>query len=224
MVRSRFLSRIKDFSALLRFNRKKSVVGVSPNFMTFFNSNKNSFDFIIKNTLFQKKVKFPIIDKKRKIVISEKSTGKYKGVSGGKRFRIRINGKLLFLRIKYQKRFDISTKDLIDVHEKAANYLKSIGNKIDGFNIFVLQPHVIYQMKGKTIIATDYLKENEVVLVEDIYNLPSSSKYINSISKIKKELYRRGVCEVLPANTFYNEKSNSLILFDLEPTPAGEDL
>jgi hypothetical protein len=96
------------------------------------------------------------------------------------------------------------------VWENAHHWLKKQGSEINGLKIRLLTPHVVYN----SFLVSNFYEGSHVIDVADMRG-QKRELLDSTISQINDGLEKEGAHDCKPRNVFYDQKHNTLILFDL---------
>ncbi len=149
----------------------------------------------------------PIIDKKRGIDIRRAATGGYKG----RCLTLKVNvGEIDF----FVKESSFSLVDYARIMAIVDNCLKIKNYKIGRFNIHIIKPHLLYERRAHSYLVTDFYNKNEVKQVSDMRE-KDRCEILAAIDVPNRELWKYGVEGVIDFNAFYQQKTNTILLFDI---------
>jgi hypothetical protein len=221
LVTGRMAREPRPESIVLRQKRGKGLSGkpggkrflaYSPEFKEFVREHKGILvptkNFFLKN--FSMLEALPegqeVVDEKTGIKVRKELTGSYKGLRKDSTFKVVAGGKEFFLKI----RFWLTSFSMAGRIQKLDSFLRKRNYKINGFNVRIIKPHLMYEgPDGTSWLVTDFYNEGKVKMVED-FNLRTLRP------KIDKVLGDIPIgSDINPGNSFYEIKTNTIWLFDI---------
>lgn len=194
---------------------KERKLAYSPEFKRF--SRKQKFVFEAKKLIEQN---FVNLGKGRKInagnmEIRKAHTGKYGGNVNKITLKVSVAGKEFFVKVTKKGKFNPTVKgnSLVD------KYLKTQGGRINGFNVKVIKPHLVYENVEKDLcfFVTEFFNKDEVALVSEMFE--NTQKMKDALEKIERGVRKMprvsDISEFALYNTFFMPKTNTLLLFDI---------
>jgi len=168
--------------------------------------------------------------------IAKEWVGNYSGRNNKALFRVSSERGQFFVKFGVGGH---SARKYFQGYSIAKRYLESIGNKVCGFNVGVIEPHVVYEphksklwdhstRKGTgvksvsresfDILVTDFVPPDCVLLCDLEQQMPepiwNESPQNRAVVGLNNELTKRGLTDIDTHNIFFNQKTNSLLLFD----------
>jgi hypothetical protein len=144
------------------------------------------------------------------MIIEPKFTGSFSGGRNGSLFRCSYNRKSFFIKI-WREHND--AKNIFN----AVKYLQKIENKkINGFKIAIIRPHIVYgpqdyKLADFKIIVSDFMDKLTNIQIDDI----PKGELRSSLDKTLKTINQNPkIMEILPVNSFYDKRKNTIKLFD----------
>ncbi len=201
----------KPAKELIITGKKGSLFASSPIFKRFKNQEKlvesKTRKLIMENFKRLEKGK-EISDKKGKIKIKKAFTGTFGGKHKFLTLRVSASGKEFFVKISSPRKI----KENVNALELADRHLSKKGYRVDGFKVKVILPYKAVAYKKIGYLVTDFFKQGEV---QQISEMRDAEKIIKCMGKVATELNKFDVFDVLTVNSFYNSKTNTILLFDL---------
>ncbi len=161
-------------------------------------------------------------DKEGGLHIKKANTGSRKGSHNQMTLKVSAQGREFFIKIFELKDYLNVLKGIRTVED----YLRRRNYKIENVTIRVIKPHLLYENRatGRGYLVTDFFNESEVILVHDMPKKSEERKrIINAIEVLRKPLeYKHDVIEIQPFNAFYCQKTDTVLLFDLQHFNANQ--
>ncbi len=155
------------------------------------------------------------VDKEKKLSIKKASTGSFKGTHNDVTLKVKVENRAFFVKI-----FDY--KDYLDVlrgFRTAESYLRRRKYKVAGLSVKVIKPLLLYEdrLRKKIYLTTDFFEEGKVIQVKDMRKDENKARVIKALDELTREIeHKRNIIEIQPLNAFYNQETNTVLLFDLQ--------
>ncbi|MDP6671343.1 MAG: hypothetical protein QGI60_06055 [archaeon] len=161
-------------------------------------------------------------DTKRGIKIQKAATGSYKGKRHALALNVKVHGKEFFVKV-FSKGAGWKILKGIDLVDK---FLSKQDYKVGEFNVEVIKPRLVYEgpEHENGFLVTDFYSEGQVTQVADLKGAlgKRASKTLDWLSTAVGSA-TFGVTGIHPNNSFYDHKSKTILLYDLEFLPGLTD-
>ncbi len=201
---------LPDFKS--KQTKRKSLL-YSNDFKTFVKQNKGALSraFELINELENSK-KTKITDSVTNLKITQGlATGHSLGRNQERLFKVETGNQIFFVKKNFNSCNVIKRINLIE------NELKKINHQIDGVNIQLIKPYLVYN----NWLITKFYTDKEVVQLFTTYRIPEKilsiqPKIKSMLRKIENKLKDANLKELdhFEGNRFYNSKTNTILLFD----------
>lgn len=148
-----------------------------------------------------------IVDEKTGVRIKKELTGSYKGMRKDSTFKVVVGEKEFFVKIRQ----GISATEIMGRTQKLDSFLREKGYKINGFNVKVIKPHLMYkEPNGTSLLVTEFYNEKRVKMVYDL-----KGRLRKKIDTVLENITGHSEGDFVPVNSFYEIKTNTIWLFDI---------
>lgn len=205
----------KDFS--LRATARR-IIGYSADFRGWARQNRGrllrSFQLLHQHYLPLLKGK-KISDNAAGILLEQKSTGSAPGFQNRGVFKATLNGRAFFIKVTRPEEIG----ETLNANKEWAKIIQAHRGRINGFTLEILTPHLVYSGKMKLrdipleegFIIYDFLDADRVVQAVDVRG-PKKTQIAEALLELRQWHHQF----ILGwGNTFFEPKTNKLILFDL---------
>ena len=191
---------------------RRGIVAYSPEFKAFVNENRSVLlptYRLIQDNFGRLKQGHSVVDKQKGIQIQRAVES-----SSERRLHLKVGvlGKEFFVKVGLEGKCD----DLLRGIEVAERFFEERGNKIEGFKVKVVRPHLFYDSNrpGVNYTVTDFFKQGEVILVRDLLG-GKGQEIFDAITRIRPKLEAQHVHDLRWQNLFYNTKTDTVLITDL---------
>jgi len=158
-----------------------------------------------------------ITEKRTGATIEKARTGKVKGAHNEITLRVSFRGKMLFVKVSVEDPIKI-----IQRQKKAAKLLSIMGNTYNGFNLRIIEPHLVYGTKltpsrkstSRVFQVTDFFDSKKVTMCND-YKGAEAAKLIETTHEMQQKMGILELNESTGVNSFYDKTTRTIYFFDV---------